>query len=182
MPRQLAIGRLPAAGRKLALGRKPVGFINDGKIHIVIDTNIVIYALEALFKKSNATQIEKDSLEIIHLIERDIVVTGINAKLFAEYRKVAERIVVEFRATSQDLNYIMNLIENKSVVVRMLVDPLRVSPHKNDDILFDGLGTTYLISNNLKHTDPSKLLMPSSYRVTLMPSVFLNAMRDNKVI
>jgi hypothetical protein len=182
MPRQLAIGRVPAVGRKLAIGRKPIGFVSDGKVHAVLDTNIIIYALEALFKNSTASQIEKDSLEIICLVEKDILVIGINAKLFAEYRKVAERIASESRTTSQDLGYIINLIEKKAVSVRMLVDPQRVSPHKNDDILFDGLSTSYLVSNNLSDVDPSKLLRSSSYQATFTPSNFLKELRSKKII
>ncbi len=64
----------------------------------------------------------------------------------------------------------------------MRVDPQRVSRHKNDDILFDGLATSYLISNNLKHVDPTILLQPSSYKATLAPSDFLTELRGLGII
>ena len=182
MQRRLSLSRQLSIERKPAIGRKTIGFINDGKIHAVLDTNVIIYALEALFKKSAASQTEKDSLEIVLLLEKRVLVIGLNSGLFEEYRKVAARMLAEQRIASHDLIYILNLVEQNSVGVRRFVDPQRVSPHKNDDVLFDGLATTYLVSNNLNDVKPSKLYQPSSYHSTLSPYAFLNDLRNKKLI
>ncbi len=183
MQRKITEARIPAIGRKLAVGRKRMGFIDDGKVHAVLDTNVVIYALEGLYKESH-DPIELDSLEIIRLVERGVMAIAYNSALIAEYHKVGQKIILENRGDSTDLTYLINLLTNEpnAYPVRMLVDPQRVSPHPKDDILFDGLASSYLISNNLKHVDPAKLVKPSSYLQTLNPTDFLTKIKIDGII
>jgi predicted nucleic acid-binding protein len=182
MPRQKAEGRVPAIGRKPAEGRVRWGFPEDDKVHAVLDTNVIIYALEALYKKQEASQIEIDSLKILQVVSMGDIVVGINGALFAEYRSVAERKIAEGRANPSDANAIIGLIETKSVAVRLPIVHQRFSTHENDDILFDGLSTSYLVSNNLKHVAPAKLIRPSSYAKTLTPTDFIAEMIINGII
>lgn len=116
------------------------------------------------------------------LIENGKLIVGVNVELFKEYRTVVDRKITEGRGTSLDASYIIGVLGKKSVYPRMLVDPERYSHHKKDDILYNGLSTAYLISNNLNHVYPSKLLRPSSYQKTLTPSDFLADLRRQGII
>lgn len=181
MPRKLANNRSLAIGRKPATGRQQIGFTNDGKIHVVLDTNVPINAIWALSKGNMATQTEKDCLVIINLIFDYKVTIGIDARLFKEYNDKAGQHLTKGLIKPEDVNYVLKIVGSNPKAFRMLVDPPKASPDPDDDILFDGLSADFLISDNLKDVKPERLLkgIRTPYANTVSPTQFVSVYADS---
>lgn len=184
MPRQLAGQRQIAIGRQpIPFPRRVVGFINDGKPHIIIDTNVFIDALEAKRKGNQSNEREKACLQILETWEKGLIVVGINHYLYSEYTNVSNRLVKEGRLSGADVSKYLGLAE-KSTPHRVLVDQISYSPHKKDDILFDGLlNANYLISSNWKDVSPDRLTRQISTHMKIMkPEEFLTELKNLSIV
>lgn len=183
MQRKLARNRMIAVGRKPAMGRQIIGFINDNKIHVVLDTNVPINAIWALSKGMAATQTEKDCLTILNTINKKKIIIAINGKLYKEYQNKANEHLKTGKIKPEDVNFILKVLTDNHVAIRLLVDPQKVSRDIDDDILFDGLTADYLISDNLKGVKPERLLpgRKTPYANTLSPSNFVDLLIIRKI-
>lgn len=166
MPRLPANNRLPAINRRpVIIPRKVLGFQNDGKLHVVLDTNIIIYGLKAKSKEIGADSREKNCLKILKAWEEGRISVGFNHLLFKEYSKISEPGISE----------ILKLAE-KSPFLRMLVDPPDASKDKNDNHLFNGLSADYLVSENWKDIRPDKLKIFPPYKSIMKPEDFISVL------
>lgn len=170
---------MPAIGRVPAVGRRPIGFVKDGKIHAVLDTTVPINAIWALRKGEIASQTEKDSLAIIEAVKNGKVMVAINGELYSEYQDKAQQHMTKGKIRPEDVAYVINILNSNHVSVRVRVDPQRVSRDPDDDMLFDGLAADYLVSDNLKDVKPERLLpgIISTHTTTLSSSDFVNLLK-----
>jgi hypothetical protein len=189
MSRVPARGRERASGRVPSVGRKPLGFVIDGKIHAVLDSNVIIYAAWGQsnqgasypIEKQHLEDIEKQCVEILGRLERGEFVIAVNGYLMDEYRKkLSEHLAKNGGLTSESVNWVMGIVSKDVVGVRVHVDPRKFSRDADDDMLFDGLAADYLVSSNMKDVAPHRLLSGAvtTYVNTVSPSDFLKVLQS----
>lgn len=74
------------------------------------------------------------------------------------------------------MTYVMNIVSDgdNQAAFRVRVDAMRFSPDPDDDMLFDGPAADFLVSDNLKHVKPERLLPSvSPHTKTLSPTSFI---------
>ena len=169
------VGRRPATGRKLAIGRKPavgrvpIGFLADGKIHVVLDTNIVVNAL-----KHEENQTQKDCKYIIKLWKDGRFELGINGLLFEEYRLTGEALAKKGIIKVPLFNDLIRLIGEKAFSHRVRVEKQHVSKSYKDDHLFDGICADFLVSEDRKDVVCNKVMSAQAgYKNIVTASEFL---------
>ncbi|MEK9156896.1 MAG: PIN domain-containing protein [Patescibacteria group bacterium] len=140
--------RPPAGPRKpITIPRKPSGFIADGKLHVVLDTTIIIGALptqNGIQEPGSGAACKK----VIEVWRNGGFSLGLNALLMDEYRRVGERIITEGKLVSQPFNSLMEVLQKDAYCFRMVATKQHIAPTYKDDHLFDGIQAEYLVSDD----------------------------------
>ncbi len=178
--RQPAVGRVPSTGRVPAIGRVRIGWPDDGKVRVVLDTNIIICALEGLKKSVSLNNKEHACIEIINRWKLGQFNIGMNGYLYAEYQKTGSRLVMERHILSTHFGELIKLIGDKAISnFRVLVTKQHVSLNYNDDHLFDGLNGDYLVSEDKKDVVCEKVIMrQANFRKLVTAEEFINALNS----
>lgn len=147
--RKIANGRIPAEGRKPASGRILIGWPDDSKVRVVLDTNIIIYALEGFKKGASANDVEKSCCEIITQWYDGKFNIGLNCYLYAEYKSTCLKLLKAGKIQHTQLNRLLRAVDEKAIKnFRLLVNKQHIARRHNDDHLFDGLSGNYLVSED----------------------------------
>lgn len=174
--RKPALNRQPITQprKPITQPRKPVGFIDDGKLRVVLDTNIFINAV-----KKEENQVQRNCMEVIELWKTDQFALGMQYILFEEYQKTGVALAQKGLIHNDIFNELMNLVREKGFFHRVLVTKQHHAGSYKDDHLFDGLSADYLVSEDKKDVvSPKVISAQASYRNIVTAEEFLENIRN----
>ncbi len=152
--RKIAPGRHIAGPRtsismpRILVGKERYEAKNIGKLHVTLDTNVVIDALIAMKKIDRANDREKASRQIIKLLEQHKFLVCMNSWLKLEYENIIKKLVSKDEIIESHGVFVMKVIIDDSFFVRMSVAGSHISESFHDDHLFDGTIGHYLITSD----------------------------------
>ena len=144
------------------------------KIRVVLDTNVILNAL--IVKSGRASTPNDEEKACVLILERwkaGEITVGLNTSLKDEYERKLEEWAKKGNITRKDVTDIKAMIQNARYV-RSLVDKPEAFKKANqkDDILFDGLSASYLVTTD-NGVKPEKMKINPPYGEIIKPSKFV---------
>lgn len=180
-PRQIAEPRTPITIPRTLSGKERYEPQNIGKLHVTLDTNVVIDALVALKKEGKANDRERASKKIIDYLVESKFLICLNSWLKEEYETITRKLIKEGKIRESDVTFVLKTIIGHSFFLRMAVVGSHIAQDFNDDHLFDGTLGDYLVTSDKDDVNTPKVVsQQKNFKKILNPQEFVKEFEDRQ--
>lgn len=174
LKRSIAGPRTPISMPRVLVGKERYDPKNIGKLHVTLDTNVVIDALIAMKKVDEANDREEASREVIKLLEENKFLVCMNSWLKQEYETIIKELVSKRQIFESHGALVMQIVLDNSFFVRTSVMGAHIAKSFSDDHLFDGTTADYLVTSDKNDVNTERVISKQkNFQQIVSPQEFI---------